>query len=287
MRQAAPFLARLLRATAKEIELTLPRVRAFSDEEAIHDMRVGVRRMRVILKIVRNVWVREQVEAKRAGFTHIHRETSALRDEEVLRETLAEAPLDTVGFRRFRELRARREAELRALAHAHLRHGALRRPMQKLAALLLLPGAKVIALDRFALRTHDRLLARVVARSAASTDDGVALHELRIAYKNLRYASELLGPALPPERAAAEKPATKFQKHLGEIHDLDVACDIVRRARTLDATERAKVLEWLGARRAERVRKYSLDRENLVLLGPPVAASVTTPSPVAAGRSRR
>lgn len=287
MKLAGPFLARLLRATAREIEATLPRVRASADEEALHDMRVAVRRMRVLLKIARPIWLRVQVEAIRAGFTHIHRETSALRDEEVFRETLTGAPLESDTFVRFRRVRARREAELRALAHRHLRHGALRRPLDKLNALLALPGAKPLPLDRFALRVHERLHARVVAHMEASVEDAVALHELRIACKNLRYASELLGPALPPERAATEKPAARFQKHLGEVHDLDVASDIVRRSRALTATDSETLLAWLSARRKRRIETYLDDRARLVLIDSPAEPSaIKDPSRAGVGRSR-
>lgn len=281
MRLAGPFLARLLRATAREIEGTLPRVRASADEEALHDMRVAVRRMRVLLKIARPVWLRVQVEAIRAGFTHIHRETSALRDEEVFRETLSDAPVASDTFVRFRRVRAQREAQLRALALRHLRRGALRRPLDKLHALLALPGAKPMPLDRFALRVHERLHTRVVSHMEAAVDDGVALHELRIAYKNLRYASELLGPALPPERAATEKPAARFQKHLGEVHDLDVASDIVRRSRALTVSDSKTLLRWMSERRERRIATYLEDRASLVLITP-----VTAPNPAGVVRSR-
>ncbi|CAN5370644.1 hypothetical protein BH09MYX1_BH09MYX1_22550 [soil metagenome] len=285
MKLAAPFLTRLLRVTARAIEATLPRVRTTADEEAIHDMRVAVRRMRVLLKIARPIWIRPQIEAIRAGFTLVHRATSELRDEEVLRETLADAPLTTPTFVRFRNTRAKREADLRGQARARLRGGALRRPREKLNALLMLPGARPVSLEHFALKVHHRLHDRVKKQRHAAVDDGVALHELRIAFKNLRYASELLEPALPPERAATAKPAAKFQKHLGEVHDLDVATEIVKRARALTHDDRAMLVTWLAARRDKRIRSYLEDRESLVLIEPvkvpiPVASSLTpSPSP--------
>ncbi len=278
MRLTAPFLSKLLRATSIEIDATLPRVRASSDEEAIHDLRVAVRRMRVLLKIARRIWIRSQVEAARAGFTKIHRETSALRDEEVLRETLAEAPLATPGFLAFRSARAKLEAKLRGEARQRIRGGALRRPQELLHAMLVLPGARPIALDRFALRVHERLHARVLADLAAPLEDAVALHELRIACKNLRYASELLAPALAPELAHSEKPAARFQKHLGEIHDLDVAAAIVRRSRMLSLSDRATLLAWLSARRAKRAASFATERDTLPLVGAPAPEPATAPS---------
>jgi CHAD domain-containing protein len=269
-------MARLLRATAREIDATVPRVRGDTDEEAIHDLRVAVRRMRVLLKIARRVWYRPQVEAVRAGFTKVHRETSSLRDEEVLRETLTSAPLSTSSFIAFRSARARLEAKLRADARRRIRAGELDHPQEMLRALLLLPGARAIPLDRFAIRVHDRLLARVVADLNAPIEDGVALHELRIACKNLRYATELLGPVLGPDRKVSEKPAARFQKHLGEVHDLDVALDIIGKSRTLTPSDRRTLAAWLRERRARRTTAFVEER---------AAGPFTTPSPVAAAPS--
>jgi CHAD domain-containing protein len=105
----------------------------------------------------------------------------------------------------------------------------------------------------------------------------VALHDLRIACKNLRYASELLRSSLPPERAHSEKPAARFQKHLGEVHDLDVAADIVRRARSLTRRDIDKLLGWLGEKRAKRIATFIDDRDKLALI-----ATITAPSPASA-----
>src|SRR2546430_9369557 len=89
------FLAKQMRELAAELAKAFPRVKArTNDEEAIHDMRVALRRLRVVLKLSRAVFGRFHVEAIREAFTRVHRASGALRDEEVLRETLSGLGVD-------------------------------------------------------------------------------------------------------------------------------------------------------------------------------------------------
>jgi CHAD domain-containing protein len=66
-----------------------------------------------------------------------------------------------------------------------------------------------------------RLDELVALMPAAATDD-VALHDLRIAAKRLRYALELTHPCFGPYAKTAIKHLRALQDVLGEIHDADV-----------------------------------------------------------------
>jgi hypothetical protein len=57
---------------------------------------------------------------------------------------------------------------------------------------------------------------------AADPTEVVALHDMRIAAKRLRYVLELFAPSFGPYAATAAKKAKKLQDLLGEIHDCDV-----------------------------------------------------------------
>ena len=252
------FLARRLRELATRLSATIPRVRGRTDDEAIHDMRVALRRRRVVLRIARPVFGRYHCDSIRLALARVQRATGALRDEEVLRETLkaletGEAELDAWIARR-----ARREEGLRAIIDHRLRAGDLRRPLRMLRALLALP----VRPDRrrpvaaFAHKAVSRARKNVDRRRDASPDDAAALHALRIAYKRLRYTTEIFSEALPPDVAALAEPAAHFQKRLGEIHDLDVARDAMTKARALSPSAKARVLEAIERRRVERVQKY-------------------------------
>jgi hypothetical protein len=123
----------------------------------------------------------------------------------------------------------------------------------------------------------------VEERRDAAPDDVVALHDLRIAYKKLRYAVEIFADALPADLAAMAEPAARFQKRLGEIHDIDVAKMAVRRARGLDAESRVRVLFALDASRAKKLAKYIAEMSPAVV----VPAAAEPPPTPAASRSPR
>jgi CHAD domain-containing protein len=256
-RTAAPFLGRTLRDLAHTLEATLPRVKERADDEAIHDMRVAIRRLRVLLKLSRKVFGRFHTNAVRAGLTRVHRASGALRDEEVLEETLTALHVHDAPFERWLDLRRVREARMRRLVIAEIDRGALAKPIALLRALLTLPVPKPVALEPFSLRCAERARKGVEKLRGVPTSDVQGLHELRIAYKGLRYTTELLGPVLPADLAAHAAPAARFQKRLGEIHDLDMAAGAIQRARTLPPRTQALVLGAIQAERRRAVQAYA------------------------------
>jgi CHAD domain-containing protein len=255
---ASSLLARKFRAVDAELASAIPRVLNGGDDEAIHDMRVAIRRLRTLLKLARPVYGRFHADAVRAAFTAVHRATGTLRDEEVLEETLDEVVCNAPIFSTWKTRRQARERSLRRAVVARLRAGELTRARHLLRALITLPVRPTHdrLATKLARRAIDRARRGVEERRDAPTDDSVALHDLRIAYKELRYAAELLGDALPADLAAMSEPASKFQKRLGEIHDADMAIVTVKRARGLDEVTRGRVLASLGGLRTKRVAKY-------------------------------
>jgi CHAD domain-containing protein len=265
---AGTLLVRKLRALDVELAASIPRVlasaaspkgaEAIADEEAIHDLRVAIRRLRTLLKLARGVFGRHHADAVRAAFTVVHRTTGALRDEEVLDETLDEIANDAPAFVAWKMRRRARERSLRRGVLARLRAGDLSRARQLLKSLVTLPvdPARDKPAAKLARRSVERARRKVEALRDVPTSDAVGLHELRIAYKELRYATELLAPALPADLAAMAEPAAKFQKRLGEIHDADMALATLNRARGLDAALQTDVRTKLEALRAKRVAKY-------------------------------
>lgn len=260
-RRTSPFLSAKLRALDAELRAAVPRVLGAADDEAIHDLRVAIRRMRTLLKLARPVYGAFHVDAVRRAFTMVHRATGELRDEEVLDETLDSAEVDHVSFLAWRARRRTRERALRRAVVRRLRSGDLTRARQLLRALLLLPvkPKRDVDLAKFARKCVDRARRTVDAQRDAPVDDAARLHMLRIAYKELRYAAELLGDALPTDLSAMAPPAARFQKRLGEIHDVDVALLVAGRARMLSPEARDALLTRLGQMRAKRVGKYAAE----------------------------
>ena len=58
--------------------------------------------------------------------------------------------------------------------------------------------------------------------TAADPDEVIALHDMRIAAKRLRYVLEITGPCFGPYASSAVKMVKDLQDLLGEIHDCDV-----------------------------------------------------------------
>jgi CHAD domain-containing protein len=241
-----------------ELTAVLPRVHARApDDEAIHDLRVTIRKVRVLLKLARAPYGRFYANAVRDGFTRLHRSTSLLRDEEVLHETLAKLHVRDRAFRTWQDRRRARERMLRRRVVALLHSGALEESRELLRALVKLPVKPRHDgdLSTFARKETHRAQKRVERLRDTPAADTTGLHALRIAYKGLRYAAEMMQPALPIDLGALAKPAATFQKRLGELHDLDMALGSIGRARGMPHATRARVLCAL-----RRARKVSVDR---------------------------
>lgn len=251
---AAP---RVLHGTEAALEGTKKAAVVEIDAEAVHDLRVAIRRMRTLLKMSRPLFGRWHTNVVREAFATVMRATGELRDEEVLEETLdgtAEGP----EFDAWLKERKSREARLRRAVIVRIQRGDLDRARLLLKALLVFPiePDRNVDLARFARRTVERARRRVERMRDVEVTDVVGMHELRIVYKELRYSIELLEGALPIDARAQLEPATVFQKRLGELHDVDVATEVVQNAKGLSTAAREQALASLAAMRAKRVDKY-------------------------------
>lgn len=279
---AAPHVTRKLLELDQALLATIPRVTEHvskeHDDEAIHDLRVAIRRLRTLLKLSRRLFGRWHTDCVRRAFADVMRATGDLRDEEVLEETLEGASTSPL-FLSWLASRKQREAALRRAVTSRITRGDLDRARLMLKALLVFPidPGRDVELAKFARRTVERARSRVEARRDVASDDVVGLHELRIAYKELRYSIELLSDALPIDARALLEPATVFQKRLGEIHDADVAIDVIGRARLPVAT-RDEVLVRLRAVRERRVAKYLRELDPLGTPVPPRAEIEVDPA---------
>jgi CHAD domain-containing protein len=256
--RAGTYVVAKLRSLDATLVETAPRVLAkVEDDEAVHDLRVAIRRMRTLLKISRGLFGRWHTDVVRGAFAEVMRATGELRDEEVLEETLAGAapgPEYASWLRR----RKARESKLRHSVIARLERGDLDRARLMLKALLVFPvePERNVELSRFARRTVERARRKVESRRDVEVTDVLAMHDLRIAYKELRYSIELLSEALPIDARAQLEPATVFQKRLGELHDVDVATEVIQNAKGLSVDSRNRALASLATLREKRVNKY-------------------------------
>ena len=244
-----------------DLSAAIPRLIDRKDSEAVHDLRVSLRRIRSLLRVVRSVFGRFHTTRIRAEMQRTAAATGVLRDEEVLACTLAALNLDSKHCKALSEWvcsRKERETELREEVVELLAGGALDAPQAELRALLTLPvqpGRDKEAYG-FARRVVLSAQEQVDALRIADVSNVVGMHDLRIAYKRLRYAVEALAPVLPPELRAWGQVAVGFQKILGSLHDHDVALEVVGRAEEMPLVVRIAVLDALSEARMRHAQQY-------------------------------
>lgn len=248
------------------------------DDEAIHDLRVALRRLRSLLRPLRDVYDADSVVEARDALKAIGDASSELRDEEVLGELLGDLDVPKAtktATSRWLTTRATTTARLRTTFVRSLTEGALQQAVDLVDAVISIPpkAKRDVDVVVFAHKVVWRAQRDIEKTLRAGKGDVEGLHELRIDYKRLRYAIDGLESALAPELVSMRDVATRLQKRLGDLHDIDVAKVIVGAARTLSAMHRTRLLVALEECRDHAIAKFHADA------GPRGAALTVGPAP--------
>ncbi len=232
------------------------RVRVAEDPEAVHDLRVALRRCRSVAAVLSEVDPHPAWRDLRKTGKKLFRRLGALRDAQVLMDWTQRLGRANGSIRAGleeilaeRERTARKEALL-ALARFDERHWKqLSRALRERSRLVPSNGlaARCLALERYedAYSLHARALRN---RSVASW------HALRIGIKRFRYTVEILLPERYSEWGDALK---RLQDLLGEVHDLDTLNALLRDERF--AAEESALARWrdtIATERDPRLREY-------------------------------
>lgn len=278
----APQLSALLAS----LHAVLPRLTAeHVDDEAIHDLRVGLRRLRSLLRPLKPVYGAAAIATVRDALKAIADASSTLRDEEVLEELLRDLELPAAtrtALEKWLGARVVRTRRARAIFIKGLADGRLATALDAVAALLAEPpkhkrDKEIIPFARKVVLSAQR---DVEESPVHGLDDAEGLHDLRIEYKHLRYAIDGLETALAPELVAMRDVAAKLQKRLGDLHDLDVAKTTLSAARGLTVAHRTVILAALDQRRAKAIRKFQEDGgSRATMLGPGLAKGLSASAP--------
>jgi CHAD domain-containing protein len=257
-----------------------------SDEEALHDFRVALRRLRSTLRAWRAALGPSVRGRDLRRIRDMARATNAARDAEVLEGWIAGARRDLAPPHRpaadwlLDRLAQRREAFGRGVGgsvKAFLRRTprlAHRLAQEDPAAATDPFGLSLAAL----LREQAEAFAAAMA-TAAEPSDAARVHRARIEGKRLRYLLEPLGEAPGLGAAAALKALKRMQDALGALTDAQMAGSELATARVEAAGERVRgasvrgpalrpglvALEKLAHRRAAKLlakveRDYLADR---------------------------
>jgi CHAD domain-containing protein len=249
-----------LREQLEAVRAHDPGTRLGTDPEALHQMRVAVRRSRAILRAARPMFEAGAVQALREELAWLGTVLGPVRDLDVLREYL-EAELATLPPPERRA--GRRILGLLGETRARARRELLeqlddRRYVAVLARLADFVDAPPVtdadvSLRDLAAREFKKL--RKMADRLPKAPDDAELHRLRIKTKRARYVAELAVPVVGRLAARFAKRARKLQDVLGEHRDAVLA---ESRLRELSEVARGRRAAFVLGRLAERQRARRL-----------------------------
>jgi CHAD domain-containing protein len=267
---AAEAWREIARACLRQIRDNERGVLAARDPEYLHQFRIGWRRLRCALSMLRHPGWRSALAALRPDLRWLLRMLSAARNWDVFTtQVLAQYTLRDFAAFRARCARLRRRHD--AAARAALRSDRYRKLMLDLGRLLAAleesaPGArkrKALDFAGMVLKRRHRKLKKKRASGSLAKASAAERHRLRIAAKKLRDASELLGSLFPGEkRKRYTGRLAELQDILGELNDLVIGARMAQEAAGAGKTASdARVAKLLRAslRAQERQKLADVD----------------------------
>ncbi len=268
---AAEAMATVVRSCLRQVEANADGVRVGDDPEWVHQMRVGVRRLRSALALLRRAVPPDTLQPLESELRWLASVLGRVRDLDVFAldtlpaiasasqrvdasaDALA-APIDVLGDRaRSQSAQARRQARAAIdsprFAQLVLAVGRLASaPLLGVSAetpegAMLQQPARTFAVERLKKR-HRKL-----HRAGQSLDTTPAKrHETRIQAKKMRYAAEFFAPLFSAKRVRAyRKSLATLQQVLGAVNDAAVATALASELAP-DSPSATLVAGWAGAR---------------------------------------
>jgi CHAD domain-containing protein len=255
-------LAHWMDRVTKELE----HVREAPETDAVHDLRVAIRRCRSVGAVMQEVDPDPAWHEMRGVPKKLFRQLGELRDAQVMGEWVKKLAPGNDSVRA--QLHAAFETNEPELRRRSLRAAErfnekawdrLDRKLRKRARLVP-PGslaAECLAVERFE-------EARELHARALRTDKSKPWHQLRIGLKRLRYTVESLLPELYTLWSDNLK---RLQDLLGEVHDLDVLVAMVKETaspETLDSQNAwEEIIRRERSQRSETYRQLTLGKTSI------------------------
>ncbi len=234
----------------------LENVRSSPDTDAVHDLRVAIRRCRSVAAAMGEVDPDPAWAAMRKVARKLFRGLGALRDAQVMDEWVKKLAPETDPVRAhlqtaFESNESNLQASVLRLAGKFDQKSwrRLERTLRQRSRLVPIGSlaAECLALERFE-------SARELHAKALRTKKAKPWHALRIGLKRFRYTVESL---LPEHYAAWSDNLKRLQDMLGEIHDLDVLAEVVKKSDFHETEDSLKLWqEFIERERDERIETY-------------------------------
>jgi len=219
---ASHALAAIVSAALAQVAANAAGLLGSRDPEYLHQLRVGVRRLRSALRAFRPLLRRKRARAVEEPLKRMMQTFGEARDWDVFCETLADAGSPSGLLGRAQRRRAAARAEARRLAASPEFQ---RLQLQVLRWLHADPCKRDQSLQGFA-RDALSSLHRATLKRARKIDwhDAKRRHEVRIRVKRLRYACDFFAPCFPRQAVwPFSARLTYLQDTLGELNDIAVA----------------------------------------------------------------
>lgn len=257
---ARTAIRRLLLEQYPRLRTALRRAAREDDEEALHDLRLALRAIRVLLEAferpLRKTSAADVADAVRA----LARELGPARDMDVWIETLQRPSIKAALARHasFMDAQRRAHGESRAALRALLDRETARGLAHRLGFLVRIelgdpPGRFAPAFGSMARRVLRGMWKDLMKRREwVASRKPRKLHAFRIRLRKLRILASLVAPALQAGAHAVVDELRAMERLLGRIHDLDEA--LARAAACAEAPP--ALLPALARRRRARWRDF-------------------------------
>src|ERR1051326_1233026 len=229
------------------------------DADAVHDLRVAIRRLRQTLTTLRAWFDAAKVERIRRRLKDLLKTAGSVRDCDIAIDLLSKSGAQELGDIGD-ALHSRRETAARRMLSALRGFVRQKKAMRWSAELALIEapiqyqGKSWDELARFELPRRAKAFFRLGQRAAKAKASGAGLHQLRIEIKKLRYTLEMFRSTYPPTVEARIESLHEFQMTLGKITDLRTVRNLVN---DLDGGEKlAAMLRKKQRKRMGAFRSY-------------------------------